>query len=96
MEILLLHIFYFACINLLVLLLGYILVKRKMVFAGWMTIDLTQLQPGQRPGSGRVRHDRGSVRTGRQPGSGIPPARTQSEAAARAGPSPEHGVPTKS
>jgi hypothetical protein len=36
MELLLLHIFYFICINLLVLLLGYILVKRKMVFAGWL------------------------------------------------------------
>jgi hypothetical protein len=36
MKILLFHIFYFACINLLILLLGYVLVKRKMVFAGWI------------------------------------------------------------
>ena len=38
MEILILHLLYFGCINLLVLLLGFILVKRKMVFAGWMLL----------------------------------------------------------
>ena len=38
METLILHLFYFGCINLLVLLLGYVLVKRKMVFAGWMLL----------------------------------------------------------
>ena len=35
MEILILHIIYFAAINVLVLLLGYVLVKHKFIFAGW-------------------------------------------------------------
>jgi hypothetical protein len=43
MELLLFHIFYFACINLVVLLLGYVFVKRKMVFAGWMLMIVSIL-----------------------------------------------------
>jgi len=38
METLILHLLYFGCINLLVLLLGYILVKYRMVFAGWILL----------------------------------------------------------
>ena len=43
MELLLFHIFYFACINLLVLLLGYLFVKNKMVFAGWILMIVSIL-----------------------------------------------------
>ncbi len=43
MKTLLLHIIYFVGINLLVLLLGYELVKRKMVFAGWMLMIIAIL-----------------------------------------------------
>ncbi|WCT11763.1 MBOAT family protein [Mucilaginibacter jinjuensis] len=35
MYILLFHLFYFACINLLVLLLGYLIIKKRLIAASW-------------------------------------------------------------
>ena len=40
METLIIHILYFADINLLILVLGYVFIKHKLVFAGWVLLTV--------------------------------------------------------